>query len=233
MAIITLDEMLEAGVHFGHQAKRWNPKMSQYIFTERNGIHIIDLVQTAQLLAEAYDFLRTSAEEGKKILFIGTKRQAANIIAQEATRCGAYYINQRWLGGTLTNWTTIQSRVEYLKELEAREESGALDLLPKKEAALLRRQLEKLRKSLGGIQQMRRIPDVVVIVDQKRENNAIHECKKLNIPIIALLDTNSDPNVVDIPIPGNDDAIRSIKLIIGKLANAILEGSHTKLPSEE
>nr|YP_009504730.1 ribosomal protein S2 [Cyanophora biloba]AWW13801.1 ribosomal protein S2 [Cyanophora biloba] len=233
MAIVTLDEMLEAGVHFGHQSRRWNPKMSQYIFTERNGIHIIDLVQTAQLLAEAYDFLRISAEEGKKILFIGTKRQAANIIAQEASRCGAYYINQRWLGGTLTNWTTIQSRVEYLKELEMREESGALDLLPKKEAALLRRQLDKLRKSLGGIQTMRRIPDIVIIVDQKRENNAVQECKKLNIPIIALLDTNSDPDVVDIPIPGNDDAIRSIKLIIGKLADAILEGSHTKVSSAE
>nr|AIU44580.1 ribosomal protein S2 [Cyanophora paradoxa] len=233
MAIVTLDEMLEAGVHFGHQARRWNPKMSQYIFTERNGIHIIDLVQTAQLLAEAYDFLRISAEEGKKVLFIGTKRQAANIIAQEAIRCGAYYINQRWLGGTLTNWTTIQSRVEYLKELEMREESGALDLLPKKEAAILRRQLEKLRKSLGGIQNMRHIPDIVVIVDQKRENNAVQECKKLNIPIIALLDTNSDPDVVDIPIPGNDDAIRSIKLIIGKLADAILEGSHTKTSTAE
>lgn len=233
MAIVTLDEMLEAGVHFGHQARRWNPKMSQYIFTERNGIHIIDLVQTAQLLAEAYDFLRISAEEGKKVLFIGTKRQAANIIAQEAIRCGAYYINQRWLGGTLTNWTTIQSRVEYLKELEMREESGALDLLPKKEAAILRRQLEKLRKSLGGIQTMRHIPDIVVIVDQKRENNAVQECKKLNIPIIALLDTNSDPDVVDIPIPGNDDAIRSIKLIIGKLADAILEGSHTKPSTAE
>nr|YP_009504583.1 ribosomal protein S2 [Cyanophora sudae]AWW13644.1 ribosomal protein S2 [Cyanophora sudae] len=233
MAIVTLDEMLEAGVHFGHQSRRWNPKMSQYIFTERNGIHIIDLVQTAQLLAEAYDFLRLSAEEGKKVLFIGTKRQAANIISQEASRCGAYYINQRWLGGTLTNWTTIQSRVEYLKELEMREESGALDLLPKKEAALLRRQLEKLRKSLGGIQAMRRIPDIVIIVDQKRENNAVQECKKLNIPIIALLDTNSDPDVVDIPIPGNDDAIRSIKLIIGKLADAILEGSHTKVSSAE
>lgn len=229
MAVVSLAQLLESGVHFGHQTRRWNPKMSRYIFTERNGVHIIDLVQTAQLIENAYDYMRTSSEQGKKVLFVGTKRQAAGIIAQEALRCGAYFVNQRWLGGMLTNWTTIKSRVDRLKELERLEETGALDLRPKKEASMLRRELGKLQKYLGGIKSMRKIPDIVVIVDQKREYNAVQECQKLDIPIVSLLDTNCDPDVVDIPIPANDDAIRSIKLILGKLADAIYEGRHGEL----
>ena len=233
MPVISLAQMLESGVHFGHQTRRWNPKMDQYIYTARNGVHIIDLVQTAQLMEEAYSYMRTAAEQGKKFLFVGTKRQAAGIIAQEAMRCGAYYVNQRWLGGMLTNWETIKTRVERLKELERREETGALDLLPKKEASVLRRELGKLQKYLGGIKLMRKVPDIVVIVDQRREYNAILECEKLTIPIVSMLDTNCDPDVADIPIPANDDAIRSIKLIVGKLADAIYEGRHGQLEVEE
>ncbi|HLO51503.1 MAG TPA: 30S ribosomal protein S2 [Kamptonema sp.] len=232
MSVVSLAQMLESGVHFGHQTRRWNPKMSPYIFTERNGVHIIDLVQTAQLMEDAYEYMRTASEKGKKFLFVGTKRQAAGIVAQEAHRCGAYYVNQRWLGGMLTNWTTIKSRVERLKDLERREEIGALDLLPKKEASTLRRELAKLQKYLGGIKSMRKIPDAVVLVDQRREYNAVLECQKLGIPIVSLLDTNCDPDLVDIPIPANDDAIRSIKLIVGKLADAIYEGRHGQLESE-
>jgi len=200
--------------------------MEPYIFTERNGVHIIDLVQTAQYLEEAYAYLRQASEQGKKVLFVGTKRQAAGLIAQEAARCGSYYINQRWLGGMLTNWTTIKTRVDRLKDLERRDESGALDRLPKKEASTLRREMEKLRKYLGGIKLMRKPPDIVVVVDHKREYNAVQECQKLRIPIVSLLDTNCDPDSVDIGIPANDDAIRSIKLIVGKLADAIYEGRH-------
>ncbi|HEY9653768.1 MAG TPA: 30S ribosomal protein S2 [Coleofasciculaceae cyanobacterium] len=233
MPVVSLAQMLEAGVHFGHQTRRWNPKMDTYIYTARNGVHIIDLVQTAQLMEEAYMYMRTAAEQGKKFLFVGTKRQAAGIIAQEASRCGAYYVNQRWLGGMLTNWETIKTRVERLKDLERREESGALDLLPKKEASVLRRELGKLQKYLGGIKLMRKVPDIVIIVDQRREYNAILECEKLAIPIVSMLDTNCDPDTVDIPIPANDDAIRSIKLIIGKLADAIYEGRHGQLEVED
>ena len=229
MPVVSLAQMLESGVHFGHQARRWNPKMSPYIFAERNGVHIIDLVQTAQLMDEAYDYARSASEQGKRFLFVGTKRQAAGIVAQEALRCGSYYVNQRWLGGMLTNWVTIKTRADRLKELERRQESGVLDLLPKKEAAVLRREMEKLQKYLGGIKQMRKIPDVVVMVDQRREYNAVQECQKLEIPIMALLDTNCDPDLVDVPIPANDDAIRSIKLILGKLADAIYEGRHGQL----
>ncbi len=203
--------------------------MSPYIYTSRNGVHIIDLVQTAQLMDNAYNYMRTQAEQGKKFLFVGTKRQAAGIIAQEASRCGSHYINQRWLGGMLTNWATIKTRAERLKDLERREENGALDLLPKKEASMLRREMTKLQKYLGGIKNMRKVPDVVVIVDQRREYNAVQECQKLSIPIVSMLDTNCDPDVVDIPIPANDDAIRSIKLIVGKLADAIYEGRHGQL----
>ncbi len=226
MPVVSLAQMMESGVHFGHQTRRWNPKMSQYIYTSRNGVHIIDLVQTAQLMEEAYTYMRSQAEQGKKFMFVGTKRQAAGIIAQEAARCGSHYINQRWLGGMLTNWATIKTRVDRLKDLERREESGALDLLPKKEASMLRRELAKLQKYLGGIKTMRKIPDVVIIVDQRREYNAVQECQKLKLPIVSMLDTNCDPDVVDIPIPANDDAIRSIKLIVGKLADAIYEGRH-------
>lgn len=233
MPVVTLPELLESGVHFGHQTRRWNPKMDPYIFTSRNGVHIIDLVQTASLIEEAYQFVRNTAEQGQKFLFIGTKRQAAGIVAQEATRCHSHYVNQRWLGGMLTNWTTIKSRADRLKELERMEEIGAIDLRPKKEAAVLRRELEKLQKYLGGIKTMRRVPDVAIIVDIRREYNAVQECHKLGIPIISLLDTNCDPDLVDVPIPGNDDAIRSIKLVLGKLADAIYEGSHGRASGDE
>lgn len=225
MAVVTLAELLEAGVHFGHQSRRWNPKMFPYIYAERNGIHIIDLVQTAQLLTQACEFVRKASESGKKFLFVGTKRQAAAVISQEAERCGAYYVNQRWLGGILTNWFTIRTRVERLKDLEQKEESGYLDQLPKKETATLRRELEKLRKNLNGIKNMKRLPDLVIIVDQKRESTAVQECITLGIPIISLLDSNCDPDLTDVPIPGNDDAIRSIKLIMSKLADSICEGN--------
>ncbi|MBD2090318.1 30S ribosomal protein S2 [Microcoleus sp. FACHB-1515] len=235
MPVVSLAQLLESGVHFGHQTRRWNPKMAPYIYTARNGVHIIDLVQTAQLMDNAYNYLRTASEQGKKVLFIGTKRQAAGIIAQEASRCGSYYVNQRWLGGMLTNWATIKTRVDRLKDLERRQETGALDLLPKKEASTLRRELEKLQKYLGGIKNMRKIPDIVLLVDQRREYNAVSECQKLGIPIVSLLDTNCDPDTVDIPIPANDDAIRSIKLIIGRLADAISEGKgiHGQSDTEE
>ena len=225
MAVVTLAELLEAGVHFGHQSRRWNPKMFPYIYAERNGIHIIDLVQTAQLLTQACEFVRKASESGKKFLFVGTKRQAAAVIAQEAERCGAYYVNQRWLGGILTNWFTIRTRVERLKDLEQKEESGYLDQLPKKETATLRRELEKLIKNLNGIKNMKRLPDLVVIVDQKRESTAVQECITLGIPIVSLLDSNCDPDLTDVPIPANDDAIRSIKLVLGKLADSICEGN--------
>ena len=232
MPVVSLAELLESGVHFGHQTRRWNPRMAQYIFTERNGVHIIDLVQTAQLIEDAYDYVRRSSEQGKKFLFIGTKRQAAGIVAQEAQRCGANFVNQRWLGGMLTNWETIKKRVERLKELENLEDSGAIERRPKKEGSVLRRELGKLHKYLGGIKTMRKLPDVVIVVDQRREYNAIQECQKLGIPIISLLDTNCDPDAVDIPIPANDDAIRSIKLILGKLADAIYEGRHGQLDTD-
>ena len=232
MPVVSLKELLDSGVHFGHQTRRWNPKMDRYIYTSRNGVHIIDLVQTAQLLDEAYDYLKQAAENGKKVLFVGTKRQAAGIIAQEAARCGGFYINQRWLGGMLTNWETIKSRVSRLKELEELETSGALDRRPKKEASVLRRELNKLEKYLGGIKDMRRIPDVVVIIDIRREHNAIKECEKLNLPVISMLDTNCNPELVDYPIPANDDAIRSIKLIIGKLADAVYQGRYGKAAAE-
>lgn len=233
MPVVSLAQLLESGVHFGHQTRRWNPKMSQYIYTSRNGVHIIDLVQTAQKIEQAYQYMRTMSEQGRKVLFVGTKRQAAGIIAQEASRCGAYYINQRWLGGMLTNWATIKNRVERLKELERLENSGSLDLRPKKEASVLRREMGKLQKYLGGIKTMRKVPDIVVVIDQRREYNAVQECLKLNIPIVALLDTNCDPDTVDYPIPANDDAIRSIKLIVGKLADAIYEGHHGEVYGDD
>nr|QCI05226.1 ribosomal protein S2 [Centroceras clavulatum] len=224
MSIVSLEELLEAGVHFGHQARRWNPKMFPYIYTERNGIHIIDLVQTAQLLNEACEFIKSSSSEGKTFLFLGTKRQAAGIIAREAIRSNSCYVNQRWLGGMLTNWLTIKSRVERLKDLEHKESSGLIEILPKKEGSVLRRELEKLKKHLDGIKSMKKLPDLVIIVDQKRETTAIQECIKLGIPTVCILDTNCNPEIIDIPIPANDDAIRSIKLVVSKIADAILEG---------
>lgn len=233
MPVVSLNDLLQSGVHFGHQTRRWNPKMSTYIYTARNGVHIIDLVQTAQLMEEAYEYMRSSAESGKRVLFVGTKRQAAGIIAQEAARCGAYYVNQRWLGGMLTNWETIKGRVERLKELERLEESGNIDKRPKKEGSVMRRELGKLQKYLSGIKTMRKVPDIVVIVDQKREYNAIMECQKLGIPLVSILDTNCDPELIDIPIPANDDAIRSIKLIVSKLCDAIYEGRHGQPDNQE
>ena len=224
MTLVTLGELLDAGVHFGHQSSRWNPKMFPYIYTEQNGIHVIDLVQTARLLTHAYNYVQKASKEGKQFLFIGTKRQAAGIMAEEATKCGAHYVNQRWLGGTLTNWSTVQGRVGYLRDLNKREESGELDALPKKEAALLRRERDKLEHNLGGLTNMMQVPDIAIVVDPKREATAIAECKKLGITIISILDTNCDPNVVDIPIPANDDAVRSIQLIISTLADAIVTG---------
>ena len=224
MTLVTLGELLDAGVHFGHQSSRWNPKMFLYIYTEQNGIHVIDLVQTARLLTHAYNYVQKAAKEGKQFLFIGTKRQAASIMAEEATKCGAYYVNNRWLGGTLTNWATVKGRVEYLTDLNRKEESGELDLLPKKEAALLRRERDKLQQNLGGLTEMLQIPDIAIVVDPKREATAVAECKKLGITIISILDTNCDPNLVDIPIPANDDAVRSIKLIISSLSDAVNNG---------
>ena len=224
MSKVSLSELLEAGVHFGHQARRWNPKMFSYIYTERHGIHIIDLVQTAQLLNEAYEIIKNFAANGKTFLFIGTKRQASSIIAEQALRSNSFYVNQRWLGGMLTNWVTIRSRVERLKSLEQQEESGIIGQLPKKEAASLRKEMYKLKKHLDGIKNMKSIPDVVIIVDQKREATAIQECIKLGLTTLCILDTNCNPDFVDIPIPGNDDAIRSIKLVVSKIADAVLEG---------
>ena len=224
MTVITLGELLDAGVHFGHQASRWNPKMFPYIYTEQNGIHVIDLVQTARLLTHAYNYVQEASKEKKTFLFVGTKRQASTVIAEEATKCGAHYINHRWLGGILTNWSTAQTRIEYLKSLDKKEEDGTLNSLPKKEAALLRREHEKLNHNIGGLREMTQIPDIVILVDPKRENTALLECKKLGITVISILDTNCDPNLVDIPIPANDDAVRSIKLILSTLSNGISQG---------
>ena len=221
MADITLAQLLDAGVHFGHKSYRWNPKMFPYIYTERNNIHILDLVQSAQLLKEANTYVETEAAKDQIFLFVGTKRQASSLIAQEAKRCDSYYVNHRWLGGMLTNWVTLKSRIERLKTLEQQEVDQVFDLLPKKEASLRLKELEKLRKHLNGIKDMARLPDVAIIVDQKREMTAVRECRKLGIPIISILDTNCDPDLVDIPIPGNDDAVRSIKLILQSLADNI------------
>jgi len=221
MADINLAQLLEAGVHFGHKAYRWNPKMFPYIYTERNNIHILDLVQSAQLLKEANSYLQSAAEQGKTFLFVGTKRQASTLIAQEAKRCNSYYINHRWLGGMLTNWVTLESRIARLKELEEQEATELFNQLPKKEASLCRKELEKLRKHLNGVKSMTALPDIVIVIDQKREITAIRECRKLGIPIVSILDTNCDPDLVDIPIPGNDDAVRSIKLILTSLTNSI------------
>ena len=221
MADLSLAQLLQAGVHFGHKAYRWNPKMFPYIYTERNNIHILDLVQSVQFLKEANLFLESAAEQKKTFLFIGTKRQASSLIAQEAKRCNSFYVNHRWLGGMLTNWVTLKSRINRLKELEQQEADQVFDLLPKKEAALRKTELDKLRRQLNGVKNMKKLPDVAILVDQKREMTAIRECRKLGIPIVSILDTNCDPDLVDIPIPGNDDAVRSIKLILKSLTDSI------------
>ena len=224
MSDITLSKLLEAGVHFGHKAYRWNPKMFPYIYSEVNNIHILDLVQSATLLKEANNYVERTARDGKTFLFIGTKRQASTLIAQEAKRCDSFYVNHRWLGGMLTNWSTLKERIEYLKNLEQQEADNTFDLLTKKEATLRRKELKKLRRCLDGIKSMKSIPDVAIVIDQKREMTAIRECRKLGIPVVSILDTNCDPDLVDIPIPGNDDAVRSIKLILKSLTDNIISG---------
>jgi len=224
MSDISLSQLLEAGVHFGHKAYRWNPKMFPYIYSEVNNIHILDLVQSATLLKEANRELQSAASEGKTFLFIGTKRQASTLISQEAKRCESYYVNHRWLGGMLTNWTTLKERIGRLKNLEQQEADNTFDLLTKKEASLRRKELQKLRKHLDGIKSMEKLPDIAIVIDQKREMTAIRECRKLGIPIVSILDTNCDPDLIDIPIPGNDDAVRSIKLILRSLTDSIIMG---------
>ena len=224
MSNINLSQLLEAGVHFGHKAYRWNPKMFPYIYSEVNNIHILDLVQSAKLLKQAKHFLEVAARENKSFLFIGTKRQASTLIAQEAKNCNSYYVNYRWLGGMLTNWSTLKERIKYLKDLEKQEADNTFELLTKKEASLRRKELKKLRRHLNGLKTMENLPDVAIIIDQKREITAIKECKKLGIPIVSILDTNCDPDLIDIPIPGNDDAVRSIKLILQSLTASIIKG---------
>ena len=224
MSDISLSQLLEAGVHFGHKAYRWNPKMFPYIYSEVNNIHILDLVQSATLLKKANNYLQTASSQGKTFLFVGTKRQASTLIAQEAKRCESYYVNHRWLGGMLTNWSTLKERIEHLKNLEKQEADDTFSLLTKKEAALRRKELQKLRKHLEGIKTMGNLPDVAIIIDQKREMTAIRECRKLGIPIVSILDTNCDPDLVDIPIPGNDDAVRSIRLLLKSLVDSIIVG---------
>ena len=233
MAVISMKQLLEAGVHFGHQTRRWNPKMKKYIFTERNGIYIIDLQKTVKLIDDAYDFMKAAAANDGVILFVGTKKQAQDAIEEEAKRAGQYYVNHRWLGGTLTNWTTIQSRVKRLKELKQMSEDGTFDVLPKKEVALLTKEMEKLERFLGGIEDMPRIPDVMFVVDPKKEKIAVHEANILGIPVVAMVDTNTDPDPIDVVIPANDDAIRAIRLISGAMADAIIEGKQGQDDSED
>ncbi len=224
MAVVSMKQLLEAGVHFGHQTRRWNPKMARFIFTERNGIYIIDLQKTVKKVEEAYAFLRDVAASGAPILFVGTKKQAQNSIREEATRCNMFYVNERWLGGTLTNFRTIQTRIARLKELEAMFADGTTAQYTKKEAIIMKRELDKLEKNLGGIKDMKKLPGAIFVIDSKKEEIAISEARKLNIPVIATVDTNCDPDLVDFPIPANDDAIRAVKLLAGKMADAILEG---------
>jgi len=224
MSVISMKQLLEAGVHFGHQTRRWNPKMAPYIFTERNGIYIIDLQKTVKRVEDAYNFVRSLAGEGKTLLFVGTKKQAQDAVREEATRCEMYYVNERWLGGMLTNFQTIQKRIARLVELEKMEENGTFDVLSKKEVITLRHEMERLQKFLGGIKTMRKLPGALFVIDPRKERIAIAEARKLGIPIVAIVDTNCDPDEIDHIIPGNDDAIRAVKLLTGKMADAILEG---------
>ncbi|MBK3333154.1 30S ribosomal protein S2 [Persephonella atlantica] len=221
---ITMRELLEAGVHFGHQTRRWNPKMAPYIFTKRNGIHIVDLAKTIPLFKTAWEFVRDEVANGASILFVGTKKQAQDIIKEQAERCGAFYINERWPGGLLTNFYTVRKSIDKLKKLERMEAEGAFEILPKKEVVKLKKKKEKLEKILGGIKDMEKIPDILYVVDTVREELAVREAKKLGIPVVAIADTNCDPDVIDYPIPGNDDAIKAINLITTKIADAVLEG---------
>ena len=224
MAVISMKQLLEAGVHFGHQSRRWNPKMATYIFTERNGIYIIDLQKTVKKLEEAYFFVRDMAASGESILFVGTKKQAQDAIKEEAERCGQFYVNARWLGGMLTNFKTMRTRIARLNQLQKMQEDGTFDLLPKKEVIKLQLEIAKLEKYLGGVKEMKKLPGALFVVDSRKEKNAIAEARKLNIPIVAIVDTNCDPDEIDYVIPGNDDAIRAIKLISQTMANAVLEG---------
>ena len=224
MAVVSMKQLLEAGVHFGHQTRRWNPKMAPYIFTERNGIYIIDLQKTVKKLDEAYNFVKELAMDGKNVLFVGTKKQAQDSIKEEAERAGAYYVNARWLGGMLTNFTTIRKRIARLKQLRTMEEDGTFDLLPKKEVIKLNLEIERLEKFMGGIKDMGEMPGALFVVDPRKEKIAVAEAKKLGIPVVAIVDTNCDPDEIDYVIPGNDDAIRAVKLIAGAMADAIIEG---------
>ena len=230
MAVISMKQLLEAGVHFGHQTRKWNPKMKPYIFAARHDIHIIDLEKTAKLIEEAYTFVVESVKQGKSVLFVGTKKQAQDAIKEEAERCGQFYVNSRWLGGTLTNFKTIRGRIDYLEKLERMEQSGEFELLPKKEVLGLKKEMDKLQTNLGGIKAMHRLPGIMFVVDPHNEDIAVAEARKLNIPIVAITDTNCDPDLVDYVIPGNDDAIRAIKLISSVIANAVIEANQGETP---
>jgi len=233
MAVISMKQLLEAGVHFGHQTRRWNPKMARYIFTERNGIYIIDLQKTVKKVDEAYNFVRNLATEGGTMLFVGTKKQAQESVKDEAERCGMYFVNERWLGGMLTNFQTIQKRVDRLRVLERMEAEGVFDVLTKKEVSALRHEMEKLERFLGGIKNMKKLPDALFIVDPRKERIAVAEARRLKIPIVAIVDTNCDPDEIDVVIPANDDAIRAVKLLTSKMADAIIEGQHSSDDEEE
>src|SRR5574344_545271 len=232
MAVISMKQLLEAGVHFGHQTRRWNPKMKRYIFTERNGIYIIDLQKTVKLVDEAYNYMREASADGNVVLFVGTKKQAQQAVEEAAVKSGQYYINHRWLGGLLTNWDTIQGRIRRLKEIEKMAEDGTFEVLPKKEVGEILKEQERLEKFLGGIKDMPRIPDVIFIVDPRKERIAVQEAHKLNIPIVAMVDTNCDPDEIDVVIPSNDDAIRAIKLITNAMADAIIESNQGEIENE-
>ena len=233
MSVVAMKQLLEAGVHFGHQTRRWDPRMAPYIFTERNGIYIIDLQKTAKKIDEAYAVLKNIIDEGKTVIFVGTKKQAQECVKEEAERCGMYYVNQRWLGGMLTNFGTIKNRVEKMKRIEAMEQDGTFDVLPKKEVIGLKKELEKLQKNLGGIREMNEVPGAMFVVDPKKERIAILEARKLGIPVIGLVDTNCNPEDVDYVIPGNDDAIRAIKLIVEAMANAVIESRQGESMAKE
>ncbi len=233
MSVVSMKQLLEAGVHFGHQTRRWNPKMAPYIFTERNGIYIIDLQKTVRKLEEAYMFVRELSANGQTVLFVGTKKQAQDSVREEAERAGAYYVNARWLGGMLTNFRTIRSRVARLNQLKAMAQDGTFDLMPKKEVVKLNHEIEKLEKFLGGIQDMNKLPGALFIVDPRKEKIAVSEAKKLGIPVVAIVDTNCDPDDVDYVIPGNDDAIRAVKLIAATMADAIIEGRQGETQAAE
>lgn len=224
MAVVAMKQLLEAGVHFGHQTRRWDPRMAEYIFQARNGIHIIDLQKTSKKIDEAYRFIKEQVEEGKEVLFVGTKKQAQECVKEAALASGMYYVDQRWLGGMLTNFDTIQKRIQRLKDLETMQEDGTFDVLPKKEVIVLKKEMEKLERNLGGIKEMKKIPGVMFVVDPKKERIAILEARKLNIPVVGLVDTNCNPEDVDYVIPGNDDAIRAVKLITEVMGNAVIEG---------